>query len=176
MTTFEFSEGNLFDEELDVLLNPVNCKGVSGAGLAKEFAKRFPLAQNEYERVSKLYAHVPDLTGRVRKTKVFRPGDLLQQTDEDTLNNEIKTVVFFPTKNHYKNPSKMEYINSGTKTLVKLLSKDAFKGNRVGIPALGCGLGGLDRVEVSYLLYEGLKELDNEITVVFFAPLLPVWI
>lgn len=38
----EIENGNIFDSECDIITNPVNCIGIMGAGLAKQFAIRFP--------------------------------------------------------------------------------------------------------------------------------------
>lgn len=196
---FEISDGNIFDPELelDMILNPVNCKGVSGAGLAKAFAERFPRSQADYENVSKKEMMLPDATGRKRKTKIFQPGDILHYIDmnikrmqtfqsslsedlteedkneqlQEFINENIQHVVFFPTKNHWKRPSKMEYVEAGLSSLRQLLENDEVKDKvkRIGIPALGAGLGKLDPKEVSVLIREKLGDLDY--TFVLFSPL-----
>lgn len=189
---FEVSDGNIFDPELelDMILNPVNCKGVSGAGLAKEFSKRFPRSQADYENVCQKEMILPDATGRKRKTKVFQPGDVLHYIDmnvmrirnfqndettneelQDFINDNVQHVIFFPTKNHWKRPSRVEYIEKGLDNLRKVLVHEDMqdKVKRIGIPALGAGLGGLPPNEVSALIREKLGDLDY--TFVLFSPL-----
>ena len=46
---FKTVNGNIFDSRGQVLVNPVNCVGTMGAGLAKQFAARYP-AMNELYR------------------------------------------------------------------------------------------------------------------------------
>lgn len=176
MATFIESNDNIFNLEVEALVNPVNCKGVSGAGLAKDFAQRFPNGQRSYERACKQTMLVPDATGTIRKVSSFLPGDLLAIPDinvqrimletinEKTLENLMnskQTVIYFPTKNHWKRPSTYEYIEKGLKALVNLASSGEFK--TIAIPALGCGLGGLDYEKVSIQIQEALKDTDLEI-------------
>lgn len=41
MTQVSFKEGDIFQSGCDVLVNPVNCVGIAGAGLALAFKKRY---------------------------------------------------------------------------------------------------------------------------------------
>ena len=43
-----FIEGDIFTSKCQTLVNPVNCMGVMGNGLAKEFKKRFPVCEASY--------------------------------------------------------------------------------------------------------------------------------
>ena len=45
----EYRQGNIFDSGADVLTVPVNCVGVMGAGLAKQFKQRFPGLNSDYQ-------------------------------------------------------------------------------------------------------------------------------
>jgi O-acetyl-ADP-ribose deacetylase (regulator of RNase III) len=38
----EFVQGDIFESGCEVLVNPVNCKGVMGKGLALQFKRRYP--------------------------------------------------------------------------------------------------------------------------------------
>ena len=42
MAKFITVRGNMFDSKAQVLADPVNCVGVMGAGLAKQFKARYP--------------------------------------------------------------------------------------------------------------------------------------
>lgn len=192
VVTFLQSEENIFEMDVDMIINPVNCKGVSGAGLAKAFKEKFPVSQKRYESVCKQTMMVTDPTGIKRKVAAFRPGDILHFIDinidrvraatnngnisslekEDLENLLLKRqhVVFFPTKNHWKNPSKYEYIESGMRSLANLLKKDDVSVSSVAIPALGCGLGGLDPETVSKIIIRELSDL-GEIKIYLLSPL-----
>jgi hypothetical protein len=51
-----FKQGNLFDDDAEALVNPVNCVGVSGAGLAKKFVRRFPEAERAWDAATAAHA------------------------------------------------------------------------------------------------------------------------
>jgi O-acetyl-ADP-ribose deacetylase (regulator of RNase III) len=52
-----------------------------------------------------------------------------------------KWVVNFPTKMFWRQPSKLQYVQSGLPALVDFVMMNAV--GSIAIPALGCGLGGL---------------------------------
>lgn len=199
MAQFEQAVVNdIFDPDLklDMILNPVNCKGVSGKGLAKEFAQRFPASQQNYKSVCQRTVYSPDATGRRRKVSLFQPGDVLHYIDTDLRRVDIfdtdrpieevqedlkantQHVIYIPTKNHWKRPSRLEYVQSGLKGLAKILREDESvreEVSRIGIPALGCGLGGLNPEDVMEVVYNTFLEVDEGIdadyTFVVFDPL-----
>lgn len=77
---FMQSSGNdIFTEELDVILNPVNCVGVSGAGLALAFKRKFPLGQQSYEEACRGGILEPGVLHQAYengKTVIYRISDL----------------------------------------------------------------------------------------------------
>lgn len=118
-------QGDLFSSGCEALVNPVNCLGVHGKGLAREFASRWPAACAAYSKVA--------------RSGAIAPGDL----DVQVLSkgSKILRIIFFPTKNHWRDPSKLEYITMGLVYLIDLVQDLSIKS--IAIPALGCGLGGL---------------------------------
>jgi O-acetyl-ADP-ribose deacetylase (regulator of RNase III) len=186
LAIFEYSDGDIFSVPSDMLINPVNCKGVSGASLAKEFKEKFPVCQKRYEAACSQDVWITDPTGTRRKIAAFRPGDVLHFIDinvdkiqtsiSEMTKEEVEElllqrqhVVFFPTKNHWKNPSKYEYVEKGLKSLAKLLLQDGMeKVERVSIPALGCSLGGLVWEEVEAMVRKHLYHIPK--TFILFPP------
>ena len=71
--------------------------------------------------------------------------------------------MLFPTKDHWKDPSKYEYIDSGLSYFAK--NYNALKIQSCAFPRIGCGLGGLDWEKVKALLEKHLGDLDIEIEV-----------
>ena len=118
-------QGDIFEERAEAIVNPVNCVGVMGAGLAKEFKRRFH--KNHIK-----YVHACSV-GEVRIGRMF-------VTD---VPNELhpKYVINFPTKHHFKYISRLQYIESGLDDLVLVIKERKLMS--VAVPALGCGLGGL---------------------------------
>lgn len=47
-------KGNIFDSKVQVIAHQVNCKGVMGAGIAKQIANRYPDVYNEYRNYCKV--------------------------------------------------------------------------------------------------------------------------
>ena len=146
-----FKRGNIFDEaDADALVNPVNCVGVMGAGLALQFRKRYPEMFQAYRK-----ACAASMV-RVGKMNVY-----------ETKGQFPRYIINFPTKQHWRNPSKLEYIQTGLHDLIRIL-KD-LKIGKVAIPPLGCGLGGLPWDVVRKILVYALKDVP-EIEVVVFEP------
>jgi O-acetyl-ADP-ribose deacetylase (regulator of RNase III) len=144
------SKGSIFDTEAEALVNPVNCVGVMGAGLALEFRRRFP---RNYLRYRNACAN-----------GILDPGGLLWSSialEEDLRNVQADWVLNFATKLHWRDSSKLEYIENGLKELAFVL-----KGLEIGsvaVPALGCGLGGLNWADVKALTYEHLDKVPETV-------------
>lgn len=52
-----------------------------------------------------------------------------------------KWIINFPTKKHWRNPSRLEWIREGLQDLRRVTGEREIRS--VAIPALGAGLGGL---------------------------------
>jgi O-acetyl-ADP-ribose deacetylase (regulator of RNase III) len=126
---------NIFDSTCDAIVNPVNTVGVMGAGLALAFKNKFP-------EMFRIYKHLceNDLIS------IGCPCILFQS---DALS---RNIILFPTKQHWKNPSKIEYVKDGLNYLATILDKNVIKS--IGFPLLGCGLGGLSKSDVIPLIEE----------------------
>ena len=145
-----YAQGDIFSVEADIRINTVNCVGVMGAGVALAFKNRYPEMFKEYAKACK--------AGEVR------PGRPHVWEQHDFYRNI--TIVNFPTKDHWRQPSKYEYIEQGLQWLRDFVAK---RGNvRVAVPALGCGHGGLDWSRVRNMIETSLGDLDAEI--IIFEP------
>lgn len=143
-------EGSLFDCKAQVLVNPVNCVGVAGAGLAKVFKEKFP--EN-----FKLYRHAC-------KSATL---DLGQLNISRLSKRQPGYIVNFPTKKHWKEKSELKNIELGLESLVVWANLTGIKS--IAIPALGCGLGGLDWNEVRVLIMGAAIKMKR-VKVYLFAP------
>lgn len=127
MSYVRFTTGDIFASQCKTLVDPVNCVGVSGAGLAREFKRRFPESVASYEHA--IRANHSDLwPGHPANYGLIENG---------------KRIVFFPTKEHWRNRSKLEWIVDGIKELSGQVCDTPEYYLSIAIPALGCGLGGL---------------------------------
>ncbi len=146
-----YTQGNLLDTQCDALVNAVNTVGVMGKGIASQFKQRFPENYRQYADACK--------TGQVRTGQMF-----ITEID-DFLGP--RWIVNFPTKQHWKNPSRQEWIRDGLQDLRLFIV--AHQVRSVAIPALGAGLGGLSWPVVRELIEQTLGSLETDVFV--FAPL-----
>lgn len=140
--------GDIFNSTAEALVNPVNCEGVSGAGLALAFKNVYPENQKEYEEACMCGYIVPGV---------------LYVVDVNS-----KYIVNFPTKLEWRYNSKMEYIHSGLEKLVKFIKARGIRS--IAIPALGCGKGNLNWDEVKAAIIKHLEPIDDLI-VELYQPL-----
>lgn len=141
----KYIHGNIFNTKCQTVVNTVNCVGVMGKGIAQVYKLRHPLMFEEYKELC--------------KNKKIKPGMLW-------LFNKQKNapwILNFPTKFHWKYPSKIEWIESGLDKFVKAYEKKGIKS--IAFPLLGTHNGGLDTHEVKSLMtkYLGKCSIDIEI-------------
>ena len=136
-----YKQGNLFDSDADCIFNTVNCEGYMGKGIAYQFKQRFPENNIQYEKECR--------AGKLR------PGTLLIYREKG------KTIVNFPTKDKWRNPSLMKYITEGLDEFARILPELGIK--KAAIPPLGCGNGGLAWNDVKKEIENRLKACNIEI-------------
>lgn len=141
--------GNLLDENVDALVNTVNCVGVMGKGIALQFKQAFPQNFKEYEKACK------DNRVNVGKMFVFATGALFG----------VKYLINFPTKKHWKENSKIEYVIDGLEDLYRVIEQNKIQS--IAIPPLGCGNGGLDWSVVKPLIVEKLSKLSDAEIIIY---------
>jgi len=137
---------------VEALVNPVNCVGIMGKGLALAFKRAYPGVFGEYARAC---AAGDVVLGRV-------------QIVETKAKRGPKLIVNFPTKNHWRDSSRLEDITSGVADLVKQVRTRRVRS--LAVPALGCGLGGLAWTSVRPIIEEAFARLDDDVRVVLFGP------
>jgi len=76
-------------------------------------------------------------------------------------------VINFPTKKHWRNPSKLEYIEAGLIDLLRQVR--ALEIRSLAMPPLGCGNGGLDWPTVRLLIMQAFDSLPD-VRLVLFEP------
>jgi len=139
-------KGNIFDSTADALVNPVNCVGVMGAGLALQFKKRYPINFEHYKRVC---LH-----------KQLRPGKMLVgRFDDSCVPNGTRLIINFPTKDHFRDNCQISYIKLGLENLIYVIKNHQIKS--IAVPPLGCGLGGLNWDDVKPLIETAFAEFDD---------------
>jgi O-acetyl-ADP-ribose deacetylase (regulator of RNase III) len=151
----EDAEGSIFDAArfVDALVVPVNCVGVAGKGLALEFKKRYPQNDNLYRSCCRMHAMQ---IGFVFATPSYTP-----------MSGPREKILYFPTKAHWRSKSRYVDIERGVADLVRLTQ--GLDLSSIAIPALGCGLGGLDWGIVKPMIEEAFSGLP-EVHVLLFGP------
>lgn len=136
MITLLSKTDDIFETKAVSIVNPVNCVGVMGKGLAKEIYKRYPNLCNEYFRAC--------------KNNLMNPGDVI--LEKDLNENKCRYILHLATKKHWKDPSQISWIKTGLKNLTEILIQNNLES--VAVPAIGCGLGGLPWKEVLNIIYQ----------------------
>lgn len=136
----EYRVGNLLEDPSEALINTVNTVGVMGKGIALQFKQAFPDVFREYDKACK--------NGEVQvgKMHVVPTNSLVGP----------KYVINFPTKKHWKEKSKMNYITEGLNDLKNVIEE--LEIHSIALPPLGCGNGGLDWKSVKPLIEETFHE------------------
>lgn len=141
--------GNLLTAEVDALVNPVNTVGVMGKGLALQFKKAFPDCFTAYEAACR--------RGEVMVGHMHVVERLVAP----------RYIINFPTKKHWRQPSKLDYVREGLVDLVEQVQ--ALKIESIAIPPLGCGNGGLAWDAVEPLILDALAPMQD-VRVLLFGP------
>ena len=139
--------GNIFDSKAKTLVNTVNCVGVMGKGIALEFKEKYPNMFDEYVQICERHE--------------LKPGQPYYYTD--LIGN---SVINFPTKDHWRSPSRLSYIEKGLDWFRDHYSELGI--TSVAFPPLGCGNGGLSWETVGPLMYKKLSDLPIDIEI--YAP------
>jgi O-acetyl-ADP-ribose deacetylase (regulator of RNase III) len=150
----ERTTGDILSAEAEALVNPVNCVGVMGRGLALQFRRAFPENSAAYQAACG--------RGEVRAGEMFvypLPGA-----------ERPRFIINFPTKQHWRAPSRMEDIEAGLAALVEEVRRRGIRS--VAVPPLGCGLGGLDWAEVRPRIEEAFAALPD-VRVLLYEPAPP---
>ena len=95
-------EGDILKSEMQTLVNTINCKGIMGGGLARQFRKELPAMYEDYRN-------------RVKNKEISTGQPYLWENSSIT----DKKVLNFPTKYHWKNPSKMIWIEEGLQYFIQ---------------------------------------------------------
>jgi O-acetyl-ADP-ribose deacetylase (regulator of RNase III) len=147
----EEGSGNLLTADVEALINTVNTVGVMGKGIALQFKRAYPANYKAYRLACE--------RGEVRMGKMY--------VFDTATKGPRRYLINFPTKQHWKNVSRLDDIASGLSDLVRVVNDHGIRS--VAIPALGCGNGGLDWGQVRPLI-EAAAERMPKTRVLIFAP------
>lgn len=149
MNVHYIKNGDIFASSCMAITNPVNSVGVMGAGLAKQFAKRYPEMCAQYNISIKAFFS----SGEVLAPPTIMPARTKRW-------NYDKFVLMFPTKVHWRDESQLDYIDINMGYAVDVLNKLCIES--IAFPMLGCGLGGLEWHIVEPVMMDRLKLYEGE--------------
>jgi O-acetyl-ADP-ribose deacetylase (regulator of RNase III) len=150
-----YTQGNLLDAEVEALVNTVNTVGIMGKGIALMFKEAFPENFRLYAAACK--------RGEVQIGRMF-------VTERPPLAGSSlgpRWIINFPTKRHWRDRTRPEWVQAGLADLTRLLQEKAIRS--VALPPLGCGNGGLEWSAVRPLIEQALADFPS-VEVLVYEP------
>ncbi len=147
----KLTQGNMLEADVEALVNTVNCVGIMGKGIALQFKQAFRDNFHAYANACRKGEVKPGRMFIFPTNKMFNP----------------KYIINFPTKRHWKEKSKLEYIEQGLDALVAEVRRLGIK--TIAIPPLGCGYGGLRWPDVRDLIETAFDQLPD-VQLLLFEP------
>lgn len=138
-----YTTGNLLDADVDALVNTVNTVGVMGKGIALMFKEAFPENFDAYAAAC--------------KAEQVKVGSMFVTERQNLMGP--RWIINFPTKEHWRNKTKRNWITDGLHDLRRVVINNNIKS--IAIPPLGCGNGGLDWGVVRPMVEEALADLSD---------------
>jgi O-acetyl-ADP-ribose deacetylase (regulator of RNase III) len=147
-----FTQGNLLDADVEALVNTVNTVGVMGKGIALMFKEAFPENFQLYREACKKH----DL----------QVGHVFATERRDVIGGP-KWIINFPTKQDWRKPSKLEWIEEGLVDLRNYIEAHSIKS--IALPPLGSGNGGLDWQRVRPAVVQALDSIPG-VRIIVYEP------
>jgi len=150
----EIKKGNIFTTKCHTIVNTVNTVGVMGAGIAYEFKLRFPEMFEKYKKFCN--------NGQIDIGNLW----IYKLTKYDNENYEY--ILNFPTKQHWKYPTKIEYLEKGLQKFIDTYKKKEILS--IAFPLLGANNGGLSEEESITIMTNYLEKVDIPVEIWYFDP------
>lgn len=138
--TLEYAVGDVFTAGTDAIGHGVNCKGLMGAGIAKEFRRRYPDMYSEYRNLC--------VEG------LLRPGQIYPYRAWDD-----HTVINIASQEYPGPDAKLEWLAQGVTAALQYCRERELKS--LAIPRIGCGIGGLEWVDVGLTLRDVTEQFPD---------------
>lgn len=140
--------GNIFTSKCQTLVNTINCVGVMGAGIALECRLRFPEMFDQYMQ--------------------FCSEDKIKVGLLWVYKSDNPWILNFPTKKHWKFPSKEEYLHSGLKNFIMTYKSRGIES--IAFPLLGADKGGLTQDKSLSIMKHYLSDLELDVELYIYDP------
>ncbi len=140
--------GNIFTSNCQTIVNTVNCVGVMGAGIALEYRLRYPEMHEKYINLC--------------SNKQINIGTLwIYKTPE-------RWILNFPTKTHWKYPSKIEFLHAGLEKFISTYEEKGIKS--IAFPLLGADKGKIPEQQSLTLMMDYLERANLDIEIYKYDP------
>lgn len=146
-----FERTDIRNVRAEAIVNSVNLTGIMGKGVALAIKEAFPENYKLYKKACE------DKRIDIGEIFVTETGQLFP-----------KYIINFPTKKHWRYPSRYEWIEAGLKSLVRWLRCNEV--SSIALPPLGSGNGKLDWERVKPLIVNHLKEFENKLDIIIIEP------
>ncbi|HSK75893.1 MAG TPA: macro domain-containing protein [Thermoanaerobaculia bacterium] len=150
-----YTQGNLLDAEVEALVNTVNTVGIMGKGIALMFKEAFPENFRLYAAACK--------RGEVQIGRMF----VTERPPLAGSGRGPRWIINFPTKRHWRDRTRPEWVQAGLADLTRLLQEKAIRS--IALPPLGCGNGGLEWSAVRPLIEQALAGFPS-VEVLVYEP------
>lgn len=146
--SIQIIKGNIFTSKCQTIVNTINCVGVMGAGIALECRLRYPEMHDNYIRLCE-------------ENKINIGMLWIYKSSE-------KWILNFPTKKHWKYPSKIEYLHAGLEKFVNTYQEKGIQS--IAFPLLGASNGGIPEETSLNIMTAYLDKVDLEIEIYKYDP------
>jgi O-acetyl-ADP-ribose deacetylase (regulator of RNase III) len=148
----QFKQEDIFKSNAMALVNTVNTVGVMGKGIAYQFKKAYPEMFKDYQSAC--------------STSEVQIGKMWVWKNPSIFGTQY--IINFPTKQDWRNDSRIEDVEKGLDDLVKVVKKLSI--SSIAIPPLGCGNGKLKWEIVKELIINAVSTLDD-VSIEIYEPL-----
>lgn len=148
MQNVSVRKGNIFSSGCQTIVNTVNCVGIMGAGIALECRLRYPQMFAQYVRLC------ADARLDIGQLWLYKAP--------------ARWVLNFPTKKHWRYPSRVEYLHLGLQKFVDTYQARGI--TSVAFPLLGAQNGGLQADESLALMLHYLGQCSIAVEVYEYDP------
>lgn len=143
--------GDLFKSKMQTIAITVNVVGAMGKGVARTCRELYPECLSFYLKhySYSTNSNVPYQVHLERSVRTIRIFDCIEGD---------RRLLFFPTKQHWKMPSKLEWIEENLLTVADHYQSLGI--TSLALPPLGCGNGGLNTADVFPRIKAILRDID----------------
>ena len=149
--SLSINEGNIFTSKCQTLVNTINCVGVMGAGIALECRLRYPAMHDQYLSLC--------------ERRMIDIGSLWLYKGMD------RWILNFPTKRHWKDPSKEEFLHAGLRKFMQTYEEKQIES--IAFPLLGAQHGGIDRERSQKIMESYLIKCHIPVEIYLYNPMAP---